>query len=100
MAVNKLQTTDKLFATSGAINSMAVHTDIANRIAKCAIDHYDNNIPSNGGKPQIGREWTVYAAIVACKNSSISINNDDDANDMWVVSCATGSYCDCIVSST
>ena len=68
------------------------HIDIANRIAKCAIDHYDNNIPSNGGKPQIGREWTVYAAIVACKNSSISINNDDD-DDMWVVSCATGSKC-------
>jgi len=71
---------------------MAAQTDIANRIAKCAIDHYDDNIPSNGGKPQIGREWTVYAAIVACKNSSISINNNDD-DDMWVVSCATGSKC-------
>jgi len=68
---------------------MAAQTDIANRIAKCAIDHYDNNIPSNGGKPQIGREWTVYAAIVACKNSSIN----DDVDDMWVVSCATGSKC-------
>ena len=76
---------------------MAAQTDIANRIAKCAIDHYDNNIPSNGGKPQIGREWTVYAAIVACKNSSISINNDD-VDDMWVVSCATGSKCTSIHS--
>jgi len=77
---------------------MATQTDIANRIAKCAIDHYDNNIPSNGGKPQIGREGTVYAAIVACrKNSSISINNDD-VDDMWVVSCATGSKCTSIHS--
>ena len=73
------------------------HTVIANRIAKCAIDHYDNNIPSNGGKPQIGREWTVYAAIVACRNYSISINNNDD--DMWVVSCATGSKCTSIHSA-
>lgn len=74
---------------------------LPDRIAKCALHHYHYVLPSNnGGKPQQGREWTVYAAIVA-------VRSDDDGNifhdidqkksggdaAMWVVSCATGSKC-------
>lgn len=86
------------------------------RIAQCAIDHYHRTLPSNnGGKPQTGREWTVYAAIVACRrrrgdddgkagapNSDEGDDRSDDCftdpNDMWVVSCATGSKCTSIRS--
>lgn len=75
------------------------------QIAKCAIDHCRQSLPSNGGKPQAGREWTVYAAIVACRSRGVSANtggsgdknrsrSDDEArSDLWVVSCATGSKC-------
>jgi hypothetical protein len=88
------------------------------RIAQCAIDHYHLTLPSNnGGKPQTGREWTVYAAIVAYRRRR---DDDDDMkvyttksgdecdydradrlkdqDDMWVVSCATGSKCTSIRS--
>ncbi|KAL3809439.1 hypothetical protein ACHAXA_007781 [Cyclostephanos tholiformis] len=86
------------------------------RIAQCAIDHYHDTLPSNnGGKPQTGREWTVYAAIVAYRqrrdddddewiDAAKSDECDDrpdrlmDQGDMWVVSCATGSKCTSIRS--
>ena len=98
------------------------------RIAQCAIDHYRLTLPSNnGGKPQTGREWTVYAAIVAYRRrrDDDDDNDDDDdddddekidattksgdkfndrpdrskhRDDMWVVSCATGSKCTSIRS--
>ena len=76
---------------------------LANRIAKCAIDHYDRIIPSNnGGKPQLGREWTVYAAIVACRRRSGGVGDGycctEQDSEMWVVSCATGSKCTSIRS--
>ena len=62
-------------------------------IAKCALHHYDHVLPNNiGGKPQKGREWTVYAAIVAVMSNNDAGRNDDDVN-AWVVSCATGSKC-------
>lgn len=65
----------------------------ANRIAQCAIDHYINGIPSNGGKPQ-SSEWTVYAAIVACRTSSTT-----NEEILWVVSCGTGSKCTSLCSA-
>ncbi|KAL3791268.1 hypothetical protein HJC23_000885 [Cyclotella cryptica] len=90
-------------------NSSSNHT-LPDRIAKCALHHYDHVLPSNtGGKPQSGREWTVYAAIVAVRSNvakSRSIDAEDaadcsggDEQDMlWVVSCATGSKCTSINS--
>uniref|UniRef100_A0A7S2U6Z4 tRNA-specific adenosine deaminase 1 n=1 Tax=Attheya septentrionalis TaxID=420275 RepID=A0A7S2U6Z4_9STRA len=59
------------------------------QVAKCAVDHYERVLPSQKGKPQRGREWTVYAAIVATSSSSSIITS----GDCWVVSCATGSKC-------
>ena len=83
--------------------------NLSDRIAKCAIDHYIHTIPSNnGGKPQAGKEWTVYAAIVACRDRGMTSdaktktthnkcsNHDqvtDQDSELWVVSCATGSKC-------
>eukprot|EP00978_Attheya_sp_CCMP212_P031918 scaffold122425_cov36-Attheya_sp.AAC.3 len=58
------------------------------QVAKCAVDHYERVLPSQKGKPQRGREWTVYAAIVATSSFS-STSGDCD----WMVSCATGSKC-------
>ena len=90
---------------------MATRTDFAHCIGKCAIDHYIHTLPSNnGGKPQSGREWTVYAAIVACrvptKNETSDAPCEHDVGDrsdqrpeMWVVSCATGSKCTSIRST-
>jgi hypothetical protein len=66
-------------------------------IAKCALDHYQYQLPPQKGKPRLGLEWTVYAAIVA---SWIASDDDDKASDgseascsCWVVSCATGTKC-------
>lgn len=82
------------------LDRMSADLDLAHRIAKCAIDHYDNTIPSNGGKPQLGREWTVYAAIVACRNRSDGERGSvNDEPESWVVSCATGSKCTSIRST-
>jgi len=75
-----------------------------NKIAQIALDHYDKGLPRGKGKPQANREWTVYAAIVAvdhkpnnkASNDTNTEKNerlDQDALDMWVVSCATGSKC-------
>lgn len=61
---------------------------LSDRIAQCALKHYHDVLPSNGGKPQ-STEWTVYAAIVACRQHP----NNNDAQELWVVSCATGSKC-------
>jgi hypothetical protein len=84
------------------------------RIAQCALDHYHRTLSSkNGGKPQTGREWTVYAAIVACRqrrgddDEKVDTRKSEEGDDrsdrcftdpgddieMWVVSCATGSKC-------
>lgn len=62
---------------------------LSDQIAQCALNHYHNVIPSNGGKPQ-RREWTVYAAIVCCRRT---INDTTNNHELWVVSCATGSKC-------
>lgn len=67
---------------------MTSTTTLSDRISQCALNHYHNVLPSNGGKPQIS-EWTVYAAIICCRHNT---NNDDD-KELWVVSCATGSKC-------
>lgn len=71
--------------------------DLARRIANCAIDHYDHALPSNtGGKPQNGREWTVFSAVVAHaapRDDGHGCAVPCPDTDMWVVSCATGSKC-------
>ncbi len=64
-------------------------TALPDKIAQCALNHYHNVLPSNGGKPQ-STEWTVYAAIVACRQHS---NENNKEQELWVVSCATGSKC-------
>eukprot|EP00587_Corethron_hystrix_P007220 CAMPEP_0113304050 /NCGR_PEP_ID=MMETSP0010_2-20120614/4206_1 /TAXON_ID=216773 ORGANISM="Corethron hystrix, Strain 308" /NCGR_SAMPLE_ID=MMETSP0010_2 /ASSEMBLY_ACC=CAM_ASM_000155 /LENGTH=256 /DNA_ID=CAMNT_0000158139 /DNA_START=21 /DNA_END=788 /DNA_ORIENTATION=+ /assembly_acc=CAM_ASM_000155 len=74
---------------------------LSDRIAQCALRHYesgmyDSKCKSNRGKPQSGKEWTVFAAIVVLDESEGS--RDPEAkttgySDMWVVSCATGSKC-------
>lgn len=94
--------------------SDSIHEKIdATRIARCAIDHYNHTLPSNnGGKPQAGKEWTVFAAVVACRSRPPGEGNyvdkkesenrqvqDDDQEEMWVVSCATGSKCTSIRST-
>ena len=76
-------------------------------VARTAISHYQNVLPQKG-KPQRGKEWTCYAAIVAaasssfhCGSSSESTSNGEGGNDqqqedgagLWVVSAATGSKC-------
>ena len=85
----------------------------ANRIARCAIDHYYHTLPNNnGGKPQVGKEWTVYAAIVACRRRARVEDDKDEKRlasdgrlpdkyqeEMWVVSCATGSKCTSVRST-
>ena len=72
---------------------------LADQIAECALHHYHHTIPSNnGGKPQPGKEWTVYAAIVACRYHD-NENNGDNGNEIWVVSCGTGSKCTSVNST-
>ena len=67
---------------------------LADRVAQCALNHYHSVLPSNGGKPQKS-EWTVYAAIVACRQHP-NLKNNDAQEELWVVSCATGSKCTAI----
>ena len=79
----------------------------SNIIATTALHHYFQVLPQKG-KPTPGKEWTVYAAIVATKNristptrSSIRIKTQgqemdptkENLLDAWVVTCATGSKC-------
>jgi tRNA-specific adenosine deaminase 1 len=55
---------------------------LPNRIAACALHHYNKGLVGAKGKPKIHQEWTVYSAIVAEKGKQL-----------WVVSCATGTKC-------
>jgi Adenosine-deaminase (editase) domain len=59
------------------------------KIAACALDHYDKVLPSNKGKPK-ENEWTVFAAIVA-------VEEERHTQRCWVVSCATGTKCSTFV---
>lgn len=77
-------------------------TTLADQVAACALHHYHHVLPNhNGGKPQAGKEWTVYAAMIACQgrrstdvgDGAHHVNSVDDNDDLWVVSCATGSKC-------
>ena len=75
---------------------------LSNVVATTALQHYSQVLPQKG-KPTPGKEWTVYAAIVATKNriSTPSIDaqeremdpTKDTLVDAWVVTCATGSKC-------
>lgn len=63
----------------------------------------------------MGKEWTVYAAVVACRrhrpldddekvdkiveNDSHRVSNQEDSEEIWVVSCATGSKCTSVRST-
>ncbi|KAL9190990.1 hypothetical protein ACHAXT_000696 [Thalassiosira profunda] len=79
---------------------------LADRCAACAIEHYHRELPSNtGGKPQTGREWTVYAAIVACRRGDKEGRDAGGGgcsgreSDLWVVACGTGSKCTSVRST-
>ena len=63
-------------------------------VSRTALVHYFEELPERKGKPQSGKEWTVYAAIVAVKNY------DNGNNDVWVVSSATGSKCVAVQSAS
>jgi len=63
-------------------------------VSSTALRHYSNVLPKKG-KPTPGKEWTVYAAIVATHNS----NDNGNAHNAWVVSCATGSKCTAVNSA-
>ena len=77
-------------------------------IAKTALEHYRDVLPKKG-KPTPGKEWTVYAAIVATSQNHTNEtdeNNNDGKNDAnkahanaWVVSCATGTKCTAVNSA-
>ena len=66
-----------------------------NIVATTAIQHYFQVLPQKG-KPKPGKEWTVYAAIVAttntCSAQSEACSEEKNIN-AWVVACATGSKC-------
>jgi hypothetical protein len=80
--------------------------NLPDQIAQCALHHYHHILPNNnGGKPQKGREWTVYAAIVAVRSNDATVNVDSrevkcggTEDTIWVVSCATGSKCTSVQS--
>lgn len=113
----KLQHTMMRYDTSKSPGtSSSQKQEIADRVAQCALNHYDTFSPNGGGKPQPGKEWTVYAAIIASRKRLLSVDeldvrskhdktnhekrsevsdkqsnsNHNEDNDMWVVSCATG----------
>lgn len=95
---------------SSSSKPITITETLTDRVAKCALHHYHQVLPNNkGGKPQSGREWTVYAAVVAVRSNvgnSCTIDADDAADcsggdehdTLWVVSCATGSKCTAINS--
>jgi hypothetical protein len=86
---------------------------LSSLIADTAIQHYKDVLPKKG-KPIPGKEWTVYAAIVATSTSAHGQDLENDDNDSgkdggdngkgsieraWVVSCATGSKCTAVNSA-
>lgn len=79
-------------------------SSIPDIVASTALDHYFDILPKKG-KPTPGKEWSVYAAIIATRSSTSSSKHQttsSDANvgnDAWVVSCATGSKCTSISAS-
>lgn len=81
-----------MHSAAASDNDTIADSDI---IAQCALNHYNEVLPLKG-KPRPGgtspyhrqkREWTVYAAIIARKETTTG------CYDCWVVSCATGSKC-------
>ena len=42
---------------------MSCETDFQNRVSILCLDFFNGKIPAKG-KPQVGKEWTVYSAIV------------------------------------
>ena len=80
-----------------------MHQSRADEIALVALHHYHHVLPLKG-KPK-ENEWTVYAAIVAVSNCTakerqrMKNNNNgtsttpSNKQNMWVVSCATGTKC-------
>lgn len=101
------------------INTMTTKHMLSDRIAQTALHHYDSVLSlqssnKRGGQPK-ENEWTVFAAIVASSNRKQSktqrttqsvvssgflpanakvVSDDHDSKeDLWVVSCATGTKC-------
>lgn len=74
----------KLSTVPSSVKRTSQHSQLlADRIASCALDHYHTQL-TRKAKPKPGKEWTVFAAIVA-------FHRED--NRMWVISSATGTKC-------
>ena len=79
-----------------------------NIVATTAIQHYYQVLPQKG-KPTPGKEWTVYAAIVATTTRTVNSDSTGNAQESeacpredtnaWVVACATGSKCTALQSA-
>ena len=66
------------------IASSASSSLLSDRIASCALKHYNTQLTKKKGKPKSNEEWTVFAAIVAFHRVDGLV---------WVVSSATGTKC-------
>lgn len=51
--------------------------DFGNQIAELVHAHFDRKLPNIKGKPQLGREWTVLAAVVVENVLDISDKETD-----------------------
>jgi hypothetical protein len=69
-----------IIASSVAVSSSL----LSDRIASCALKHYNTQLTKKKGKPKSNEEWTVFAAIVAFHRVD---------GHLWVVSSATGTKC-------
>uniref|UniRef100_T1IZ90 tRNA-specific adenosine deaminase 1 n=1 Tax=Strigamia maritima TaxID=126957 RepID=T1IZ90_STRMM len=59
--------------------------EFGNRVGKLCFSYYDKLVKT--GKPQKGKEWTHFAAILVTKQK------DDGDQDLEIVSMATGTKC-------
>merc|ERR1740136_324615 len=87
-------------STNGSTNPLSA-VSLPVLIGRTALEHYETQLPSKKGKPQPGREWTVYAAIVATAthndgkralepgSESTNVSSPTSNVRAWVVSCAT-----------
>jgi hypothetical protein len=74
--------------------SILQHAPLPEKIASCALDHYNNRLIKKKAHAQ--GEWTVYAAVVASRTwkqknvevSALPLREED----YWTVSSATGMF--------
>lgn len=88
MKIKSVSAGDCMVCTNKAFYFLTSSMD--ERIAKCALRHYESILPGSKGKPK-DDEWTVYAAIVA--EADDEHDGRKNSTSTWVVSCATGTKC-------